>query len=99
MTFNDLCTYPGCINLKLSNFDYCINHIPEKEKIQEAIEREITMKPSLSESRANGLFVDTRSWARKKFTCCTFLNSQFKNVDFSEAKLRMCIFDFSTFRW
>ncbi len=100
------CLYPGCKKMAISSFDdngeladvpgYCLEHQKNFQLMREKLRAYIMTHDKIVGLSAPGLTVTDMDLSGKKFYGCNMQHCTFTNVNATELRIRMCMFDFST---
>lgn len=79
-----------------SDFGFCLEHHPEKEKISAQIKKYISQHEKIVGLNASEISFCGDDLNNKKFFCCNFSNCTLKNIHSNGLTMRMCNLDFCT---
>ena len=103
----NICQEEGCTNAAVSLIkngsilpsapSFCLEHIADKEAYTQAVTEYILSHDQIVGLQAHGIRFQGIDLSAKKFYGCTFQHSSFANVHSNGLRLKLCMFDFSTF--
>ncbi len=107
MFITSKCQEPGCTKNSLTVFSgngyiteapgFCLEHSENKEEAEKSILDYINRNDKIIGLSACGITFDGIELKNKKFYGCNFQHCNFKNVHSDNLRIKMCMFDFSTF--
>ncbi|MFA6938537.1 MAG: pentapeptide repeat-containing protein [Treponema sp.] len=107
MYLMNICSAKDCNNTALSSFDengnitedkgFCFEHLANKDEYVSKIKKYILDHDKIVGLTACGISFSDSDFTNKKFYGCNFQHCTFSNIHADNTRMRMCIFDFSSF--